>query len=327
MSTLSLESLKSGSRLERVLASGAFAITAELGPPKSADVALIATKAKHLAGSVDAANITDNQTAIVRMSSIAAGYLALREGVEPVIQITCRDRNRIAIQSDVLGAYALGIRNILCLTGDHQVFGNHPTSKNVYDMDSIQLIAMLAGMRDQKKFACGDEIRNTKKSPVVEPRILIGGAENPFGDPFEFRDRRLAKKAAAGVDFIQTQCIYDMDRFAEFMKRVRNRGLHHQVKILAGVTPLKSMGMAKHMRDNVAGLTVPAYWLERLEKAADKPAEGIKMCVEQIEKLREIEGVAGIHLMAIEWEEKVPEIARAAGLLPRPEPATLQGAS
>jgi 5,10-methylenetetrahydrofolate reductase len=297
VSTLSLESLKSGSRLERVLASGAFAITAELGPPKSADVALIATKAKHL-----------------------AGYLALREGVEPVIQITCRDRNRIAIQSDVLGAFALGIRNILCLTGDHQVFGNHPTSKNVYDMDSIQLIAMLALMRDQKKFACGDEIRNTKKSPVVEPRILIGGAENPFGDPFEFRDQRLAKKAAAGVDFIQTQCIYDMDRFAEFMRRVRNRGLHHQVKILAGVTPLKSMGMAKHMRDNVAGLTVPDYWLERLEKAADKPAEGIKMCVEQIEKLREIEGVAGIHLMAIEWEEKVPEIAKAAGLLPRPEP-------
>ena len=327
MSTLSLESLKSGSRLERVLASGAFAVTAELGPPKSADVALISAKAKHLAGSVDAANITDNQTAIVRMSSIAAGYLALREGVEPVIQITCRDRNRIAIQSDVLGAYALGIRNILCLTGDHQVFGNHPTSKNVYDMDSIQLIAMLALMRDQKKFACGDEIRNSKKAPVAEPRILIGGAENPFGDPFEYRDLRLAKKAAAGVDFIQTQCIYDMDRFAEFMRRVRNRGLHHQVKILAGVTPLKSMGMARHMRDNVAGLTVPDYWLDRLEKAADKPAEGIRMCVEQIERLREIEGVAGIHLMAIEWEEKVAEIVKAAGLLPRPEPAASQGAS
>ncbi len=327
MSTLSLESLKSASRLERVLASGAFAVTAELGPPKSADAALIAAKAKHLAGAVDAANITDNQTAIARMSSIAAGVLALREGVEPVIQITCRDRNRIAIQSDVLGAYALGVRNILCLTGDHQKFGNHPTSKNVYDMDSIQLIALLAGMRDQKKFACGEEIRNSKKAPVVEPRILIGGAENPFGDPFEFRDIRLAKKVAAGVDFIQTQCIYDMDRFAEFMRRVRNRGLHHQVKILAGVTPLKSMGMARHMRDNVAGLTVPDYWLERLEKAADKPAEGIRMCVEQIERLREIEGVAGVHIMAIEWEEKVGEIVKAAGLLPRPEPAAGRGAS
>jgi methylenetetrahydrofolate reductase (NADPH) len=242
-----------------------------------------------------------------------------------VIQITCRDRNRIAIQSDVLGAYALGIRNILCLTGDHQKFGNHPTAKNVYDLDSIQLIAMLAAMRDQKKFACGEEIRNSKKAPVVEPRILIGGAENPFGDPLEFRDIRLAKKVAAGVDFIQTQCVYDMDRFEEFMRRVRNRGLHHQVKILAGLTPLKSMGMARHMRDNVAGLTVPDYWFERLEKAADKPAEGIKMCVEQIERLREIEGVAGVHLMAIEWEEKVPEIVKAAGLLPRPEPAAGAG--
>jgi methylenetetrahydrofolate reductase (NADH) len=326
VSTLSLGSLKSGSRLERVLASGAFAVTAELGPPKSADAAAVAAKATCLAGSVDAANITDNQTAIARMSSIAAGLLALREGVEPVVQITCRDRNRIAIQSDVLGAFALGIRNILCLTGDHQKFGNHPTAKNVYDMDSVQLIAMLAGMRDQKRFACGEEIRNSRKAPVVEPRVLIGGAANPFGDPFEFRDIRLAKKVAAGVDFIQTQCIYDMDRFEEFMRRVRNRGLHHQVKILAGLTPLKSMGMARHMRDNVAGLTVPDYWLERLEKAADKPAEGIRMCVEQIERLRGIEGVAGVHLMAIEWEEKVPEIVRAAGLLPRPEPASGGGA-
>jgi methylenetetrahydrofolate reductase (NADPH) len=326
VSTLTLDALKSGSRLERVLASGAFTVTAELGPPKSADTSVIAAKAKHLAGAVDAANITDNQTAIVRMSSIAAGLLALREGIEPIIQITCRDRNRISIQSDVLGAYALGLRNILCLTGDHQKFGNHPTAKNVFDMDSIQLIAMLACMRDQKRFACGEEIRNSKKAPVVEPRILIGGAENPFGDPLEFRDLRLAKKAAAGVDFIQTQCIYDMDRFVEFMRRVRNRGLHHQVKILAGVTPLKSMGMAKHMRDNVAGLTVPDVYLERLERAADKPAEGIIMCVEQIEQLRGIEGVAGVHLMAIEWEEKVPEIVKAAGLLPRPEPADGRGA-
>jgi 5,10-methylenetetrahydrofolate reductase len=326
VSMLNLESPKSGSRLERVLASGAFAVTAELGPPKSADAALIATKAKHLAGVVDAANITDNQTAIARMSSIAAGLLALREGIEPVVQITCRDRNRIAIQSDVLGAYALGIRNILCLSGDHQKFGNHPTAKNVYDLDSVQLIAMLANMRDRKIFACGEEIRNSKKAPVVEPRILIGGAENPFGDPLEFRDIRLAKKVAAGVDFIQTQCIYDMERFEEFMRRVRNRGLHHQVKILAGLTPLKSMGMARHMRDDVAGLTVPASWFERLEKAADKPAEGIRMCVEQIERLREIEGVAGVHLMAIEWEERVSEIVKAAGLLPRPEPAPSGGA-
>jgi 5,10-methylenetetrahydrofolate reductase len=321
MSTLTMDGLKSGSRLERVLAEGHFAVTAELGPPKSADASLIGAKAAHLRGNVDAANITDNQTAIVRMSSIAAGLLALKEGIEPIIQITCRDRNRIAIQSDVLGAYALGIRNILCLTGDHQKFGNHPTSKNVFDMDSIQLIGMLAQMRDQKRFACGEEIRNSKKAPVVEPRILIGGAENPFGDPLEFRAIRLAKKIEAGVDFIQTQCIYDMERFAEFMRQVRNRGLHEKVRILAGVTPLKSVGMAKYMRDSVAGLSVPDSCIERMDKAADKPAEGIKICVEQIETLREIEGVAGVHIMAIEWEEKVAEIVKAAGLLPRPVPA------
>jgi len=318
MSMLTLENLKAGSRLEKVLARGEFALTAELGPPKSADASLIAAKAKILAGSIDAANITDNQTAIVRMSSIAAGLLAMQEGIEPIIQITCRDRNRIAIQSDVLGAYALGVRNILCLTGDHQKFGNHPTAKNVFDMDSVQLIGMLACMRDQKKFACGDEIRNSKKAPVVEPRILIGGAENPFGDPLEFRAIRVAKKVAAGVDFIQTQCIYDMERFEEFMRRVRDRGLHEKVKILAGVTPLKSVGMAKYMRDSVAGLSVPDSIIDRLEKAADKPAEGIRICIEQIQKLREIPGVAGVHIMAIEWEEKVPEIVRGAGLWPRP---------
>jgi methylenetetrahydrofolate reductase (NADPH) len=321
MSTLTMEALKAGSRLEKVLASGAFAVTAELGPPKSADTSVISTKAGHLAGKVDAANITDNQTAIVRMSSIAAGLLALREGIEPIIQITCRDRNRIAIQSDVLGAYALGVRNILCITGDHQKFGNHPTSRNVYDMDSIQLIAMLACMRDQKKFACGEEIRNSKKAPVVEPRILIGAAENPFGDPLEFRAVRLAKKAAAGADFIQTQCIYDLERFAEFMRQARDRGVHEKVKILAGVTPLKSVGMAKYMRDSVAGLSIPDWYIERLEKAEDKAAEGIKICIEQILKLREIEGVAGVHIMAIEWEEKVGEIVAGAGLLPRPQVA------
>ena len=274
MSTLTMESLKAGSVSEKVLARAHFAVTAELGPPKSADASLIASKAKLLAGNIDAANITDNQTAIVRMSSIAAGLLALREGIEPIIQITCRDRNRIAIQSDVLGASALGIRNILCLTGDHQKFGNHPTSKNVFDMDSIQLIGMLACMRDQKRFACGDEIRNSKKAPIVEPRILIGGAENPFGDPLEFRAIRVAKKVDAGVDFIQTQCIYDMERFEEFMRQVRARGLHEKVKILAGVTPLKSVGMAKYMRDSVAGLSVPDSIIQRLEKAADKAARG-----------------------------------------------------
>lgn len=311
--------LKAGSNLEKVLQAGHFAVTAELGPPKSAEVGVIEKKAGFLKGQVDAVNITDNQTAIVRMSSIAAGVFALQEGLEPVIQITCRDRNRIAIQSDVLGAYALGLRNILCLSGDHQKFGNHPTCKNVYDMDSIQLIQTLKTMRDDKKFLCGEEIKNSKTAPVVEPRIFIGGAENPFGDPFEFRVIRLAKKVNAGVDFIQTQCIYDMERFTEWMRQVRARELHKQVKILAGVTPLKSVGMAKYMRDSVAGLTVPDYYIDRLSQAADKAVEGIKICVEQIKRLQDIEGVAGIHLMAIEWEQKVSEIVGKAGLLPRPQ--------
>ncbi len=309
---------KSGSRLERILAAGHFAVTAELGPPKSADAAVIRTKAALLKGVVDAVNITDNQTAIVRLSSLAAAVLALREGVEPVVQMTCRDRNRIAIQSDVLGAYALGVRNILCLSGDHQVFGNHPTCKNVYDLDSIQLLHLLRTMRDEKRFACGEEIRNSKNAPVVEPRLFLGAAANPFADPFAFRVVRLAKKVAAGADFIQTQCIYDVERFEHWMRLVRDRGLHEKVKILAGVTPLKSVGMAKYMRDQVAGLTVPDSYIMRLEKAADKAAEGMAICVEQIQRLREIPGVAGVHIMAIEWESKVAEIVQRAGLLPRP---------
>lgn len=313
------QTLKSGSRLEQVLAAGRFALTAELGPPKSADAAVIRAKAAHLRGVVDAVNITDNQTAIVRMSSIGAGLLALQEGLEPVIQITCRDRNRLAIQADVLGACALGIRNILCLTGDHQKFGNHPGAKNVFDMDSIQLLGMLRAMRDERRFACGEEIRNSKKDEGVSPRIFIGGAENPFGDPFPFRITRLAKKAAAGADFIQTQCIYDMERFERWMAGLRERGLHHKVKILAGVTPLKSAAMARYMRDSVAGITVPDELVRRMEQAADAKEEGIRIAVEQIERLRAIEGVAGIHLMAIEWEHMVPEIAQRAGLLPRPE--------
>ncbi len=313
-----MNELKSGSNLERVFASGHFAVTAELGPPKSADLEVIRKKAGYLKGMVDAVNITDNQTAIVRMSSIAAGALVLREGLEPVIQITCRDRNRIAIQSDVLGAYALGLKNILCLTGDHQKFGNHGTCKNVFDLDSIQLIYALKTMRDEKLFICGDEIKNSKNAPVVEPRIFIGAAANPFGDPFEFRVIRLAKKVKAGVDFIQTQCVYDMERFEEWMKQVRARGLHKEVKIMAGLTPLKSVGMARYMRDSVAGLSVPDYYIDRLARAENAAAEGIKICVEQIKRLKEMEGIAGIHLMAIEWEKRVPEIVEAAGLLPRP---------
>ena len=306
--------LKSGSNLEKVLASGAFAVTAELGPPKSADIEVISKKTELLKGWVDAVNITDNQTAIVRVSSIAAAKLALDIGIEPIMQMTCRDRNRLAIQADILGAYLLGIRNIVCLTGDHQIFGNHPTARYVFDLDSVQLIEMVKNMRDEKIFACGEEIKNTKNSDPKEPRMFIGGAANPFADPFEFRVTRLAKKVDAGVDFIQTQCIYDMDRFSKWIQQVCQKGLHKKCKILAGVTPLKSAGMAKYMKNKVAGITMPDSYIERMTKAQDAQAEGISICVEQIQQLRKIEGVAGVHIMAIEWEAKVSEIVEKAGL-------------
>jgi methylenetetrahydrofolate reductase (NADPH) len=305
--------MKSGSHLEKILTGGQFAVTGELGPPKGADVAIIERKAKLLKGNVDAINVTDNQTAIVRMSSIAVSALLKQMGLEPTMQMVCRDRNRIAMQSDIFGAYALGIRNILCLSGDHQKFGNHPTAKNVFDLDSIQLIQTVKKMRDEHKVLSGDEIEGP-------PQMFIGAAANPFADPFEFRVIRLAKKAAAGVDFIQTQCIYDMDKFERFMQMVRDRGLQEKIFILAGVTPLKSVGMARYMKEKVAGMEVPDEIINRMKSAGKEKAreEGLKICVEQIQRLKNIPGVHGIHLMAIEWEEVVHEIVERAGLFPRP---------
>ncbi len=305
---------KSGSNLEKTLAAGEFAVTAELGPPRSADPDVIKKKAELLKGWVDAVNITDNQTAIVRVSSIATAKIALDLGLEPVMQMTCRDRNRLAIQSDIMGAYLLGIRNMLCLTGDHQCFGNHPTARNVFDLDSVQLLRVVRNMRDKKVFANGEEIRNSKKSDIKEPRMFIGCAENPFADPLEFRALRLEKKVKAGADFVQTQCIYDMERFEKWMEQVRNKGLHEKCKILAGLTPLRSLGMAKHMRDEVAGIIMPNSFVERIEKSKDPKNEGVAICVEQILHLKEIKGVAGVHIMAVEWEEKVAEIVKKAGL-------------
>jgi methylenetetrahydrofolate reductase (NADPH) len=304
--------MKSGSNLEKVLSSGQFAVTAELGPPKSCDPKVVEKKAEILKGFADAVNITDNQTAIVRTSSIAAGAIVARKGLEPVVQMTCRDRNRIAIQSDLLGAAALGMKNLLCLTGDHQSFGNHPQARGVFDLDSIQLIDMVRRMRDEKKFQCGEEMS-------VEPHFFIGAAANPFADPFEFRVIRLAKKITAGAEFIQTQLIYNVEKFARWMKMVREMGLHEKTYILAGVGPIKSAGAARYMKNKVAGMDVPDEIVERLQAASDSKAEGIKICLDIIEQVRAIEGVAGIHIMAIEWESAVPEIVERAGLLPRPQ--------
>jgi methylenetetrahydrofolate reductase (NADPH) len=305
--------MKASSNLQRVLDSGAFAVTAEIGPPKSADPEVVRKHARNMKGYADAFNLTDNQTATVRLSSWAASLVCIQEGVEPVMQMACRDRNRIAIQSDVLGASALGVRNVLCITGDHQIFGNQKEAKNVYDLDSIQELMVLRSMRDEGKTWGGDALD-------APPQLYLGAVENPFGDPFEFRVPRLAKKIAAGADFIQTQSIYDMERFETFMEGVRERGLDRKVHILAGVLPLKSAKVAQYMKNKVSGMSVPDEVIDRMKKAADPKAEGIRLSVETIEHLKRVKGVHGVHIMAVAWEEKVPDIVREAGLHPRPNP-------
>lgn len=322
--------MKSDSNLEKVLGAGHFAVTAELGPPMGCDAGVIRAKAAILRGHADAVNITDAQTAVVRVSSIASAVIVLQEGVEPVMQMTTRDRNRIAIQCDILGAAALGIKNCLCIAGDHQSFGaagrlhGHPGAKNVYDIDSLQLSSILRKMRDEGLQEGGDELETS-------PNLFIGAAWTPMGDPVEFRVTRLAKKAAAGADFIQTQGIYDIEQFAETMKAVRDRGLHEKTAILAGIIVPKSSGMLRYMNASVAGVSVPDELIKRFPKVKkDAPPEekkaaraesseiGKQISVELIEQARQIEGVRGVHIQAIEWEEAVPDIVKAAGLLPRP---------
>jgi len=303
--------MKAGTNLERVLESGMFAVTAEAGPPKGTSSRVILRKGELLRSYCDAVNVTDNQTAIVRMSSLAGCVLLLQQGVEPVMQMVVRDRNRIALQSDILGAIALGVSNILCLSGDHQKFGNHPSAKGVFDIDSIQLIQTLKNMRDEKKFICGEDISG-------EIPLFIGAVENPYADPFEYRVIRLARKVKAGADFIQTQAVYDVAKFTRWMEMVTERGLDNQVHILAGVIPIRSAGMARYMRDYVSGVSVPDEIVTRMEEAEDAKQEGVKIVLEIIEQLKEVPGVHGIHIMAVGWEDIVPEIVGQAGLLPRP---------
>lgn len=300
-----------GSNLEKIINSEQFLVTGELGPPKGADITQLKHHAEEMRNHVDAYNITDNQTAIVRTSSIACGGTLVQMGLEPIIQITVRDRNRICIQSDVLGAAALGVKNILCLAGDHQTFGNEPGSKGVYDIDSMQLLKGLKDLRDEKRFMGGEELDG-------DISYYLGAVENPFADPFEYRVDRLEKKINAGASFIQTQCIFDLDRFERWMELVRSRGLHKKVAIMGGVTPIKSLGAAKYMKNNVSGITIPDQLIERISGAEKKKEEGLKICIETIKRLKEIEGVAGVHIMAIAWEEIVPEIVERAELYPRP---------
>lgn len=301
--------MKTFSRLHETLSRGEFAVTGECGPPRGANKAVIDKKIKLLNGFVDAVNVTDNQTAIVRMSSIAASAHLVAAGLEPVMQMVVRDRNRIAIQSDIMGAYSLGIRNILCLSGDHQKFGSQPDAMNVFDIDSMNLIRTVKNMRDTGKDMSGFDLDTA-------PQMFIGAAANPFADPFEYRVIRLAKKIDAGADFIQTQCIYNMDRFREWIRLSREEGLTENVYILGGVTPLRSAGMARYMKNKVAGMDIPDEIISRMDGVdkKDQAREGIKICLETIRELRELKGVAGVHIMAIEWEEAVGQIVQQAGL-------------
>ena len=302
------------SRLKQILQQGHFAVTSECGPPKGADPKVIQEKGNLLKNSVDSINITDNQTAVVRLSSLASCMLLKAEGMDPVLQMVTRDRNRIALQSDILGASALGIRNILCLTGDHQCFGNQPEAKGVFDIDSIQLIQLARMMRDDGVILGGDKLS-------AAPDFFIGAVENPFADPLNYRASRLAKKAAAGAEFIQTQCIYNIARFKEWMKQVRDLGTDKKLYILGGITPLKSARVAEYMSKNVAGMDVPDSIINRMKSvpSGDQRKEGLKIAIETIQELKQIEGVSGVHIMAIEWEDAVPEIVKEAGLFPRPQ--------
>ncbi|MFZ2089818.1 MAG: methylenetetrahydrofolate reductase [Desulfobaccales bacterium] len=302
------------SKIEKLLAAGHYVVTSEVGPPRSADGHEIEHKGKLIKDHVDAINVTDNQTSVCRLCSLAAVIRLKLMGLEPVLQMVTRDRNRIALQSDILGAASFDINNILCLTGDHQHFGDHPRAANVFDLDSIQLIQTVKMMRDEGRLLGGYEFQ-------VKPQMFIGAAANPFAGPnVELRVARLAKKAAAGVQFVQTQCIYNMDKFKEFMKIATDRGLTEKVAILAGITPMKNVGMAKYMQKRVPGMDVPDEVIKRIGGLPKEKQweEGIAFAIEQIEELKSVPGVRGFHIMAIEWEEQVPGMVERAGLFPRP---------
>jgi methylenetetrahydrofolate reductase (NADPH) len=305
--------MKTESRLEKVLTSGNLAVTSECGPPRGAVPETVREKAALLKDHVDGINVTDNQTAMVRMSSLAASVIIKQMGLDPILQMVARDRNRLAIQSDIIGAYSLGINTMLCLSGDHPKFGDHPMAKGVFDLDSVQMLQTVRKMRDERKFQGGADILNP-------PKMFIGAAANPFADPFELRVLRLAKKARAGADFVQTQCIFNLDKFEKYMEMVCDRGLDEQIHILAGITPMKSAGMAKYMKNKVPGMDVPDAVIKRMAGVPkeQQPEEGIKIAIESIERLKQVKGVHGFHIMAIEWEQMVPQIVEKAGLFPRP---------
>lgn len=294
------------SNLKKMLIKGSFAVTAEIGPPKGSDPNKISKKAAIVKGHADAFNVTDNQTAVVRMSSFAGCSILLKMGMEPIMQLTCRDRNRIALQSDVLGASAMGIKNILLITGDHQSLGNHPRAKGVFDIDSIQLINIVKNMRDNGIFSNGEEI------PSGRPDVFIGAAANPFAEPLDYRIQRLIKKIEAGTNFIQTQSVYNINRFKDWIDEVKSQGLDKKVHILAGVTPLKSSKMASRMKYHVPGVDIPDEIFNRIINAKDVKKEGYLLALETLRELKKIEGIHGVHITALFWEDIIPSLVKEA---------------
>ena len=295
-------------RFEQILRSGRFAVTAELSPPDSADPEEVFSRARVFEGYVDAINATDGSGANCHMSSVGVCSLLTRLGYSMVMQISCRDRNRIAIQGEVLGAAAMGVANILCLTGDGVQAGDHPAAKPVFDLDAVSLISLVSRMRDESRFESGRAI----SSP---PRVLVGGAANPFVPPFDFRVDRLAKKIEAGMQFVQTQYCFDVPRLRTFMSRVRDRGLHERCHILVGVGPLASARAARWILAHVPGVHIPEATVDRLSRARSPRMEGRRLCVETIQEIREIDGVAGVHVMAYRQEEAIAEIIDASEVL------------
>ena len=307
--------MKTNSNLERILNTGQFAVTAEISPPQNTQFETIRKNANIIKGYVDAFNVPDGQAAVVAMASWAVCLMGIDEGLDAIVHMTCRDRNRIAIQMDILAVSAFGVNNILCLSGDPISFGNHPKAKPVFDLDSIQLIRMVKNLRDERKF--------DNEEPLVgtEPRLFIGAAINPFVQPLESAVNRLKDKVTAGADFIQTQPIYNIEGFKKYMELVREERLHEEVKILAGITPVTSLAAARYMKTKVPNVDIPEIIIERLKKARNKEEaaeEGLRIVVETINQLKQIEGVAGVHIMTLQREELIPRICNAAGLYPRP---------
>jgi len=301
--------MDSTSNLKKVLSEGKFAITAEIGPPKGSDPSKIINKAKMVKDYADAFNITDNQTAVVRMSSLAGCSIIIKMNMDPIMQLTCRDRNRIALQSEILGANAIGVKNMLLLTGDHQSLGNHPNAKGVFDIDSLQLIEIAKNMRDLGVFQNGEEILSGR------PNVFIGAAANPFAFPLEYRIERLRKKITAGADFIQTQSVYNIERFKDWIDELRSNGLDKKIYVLAGVTPLKSSKMAKRMKYYVPGVDIPDRIYKRIIDAKDPRQEGFSLALETLLELKKIKGVHGVHITALFWEEIIPYLVKKAGFI------------